>query len=332
MRTRLLIGFWMALGCCVAIWLGLHLASGPGVGVATARGPAGAIHSLPARAWKAPALRGTVVADQHKLDGFLKENEGAVEAWLAVGMITNDLNLLRKAARRFPADPRVHLRLGLSSESPEERRVALEQLLKIRPDHQLGRHLLALAQWESGAAETAQETLESVTGGSALEDDGGALIPVLKEAYLAAGESEQAAMANAIGASEPTFLQTLDTLDESLRHLENDHSLARDADAADAVRAMRSCLAARLQRDDGPLLSQLTGLQMELSAEEALSAERVGLLREREAELKRLMRQADPTEAGLPPATQAEYVRRWKAEGEVSAMRWLAKVHPRQVE
>ena len=239
---------------------------------------------------------------------------------------------MRQAVLRFPSEPKAYLHLGLNAPTAQERKEALMGLLTTSPQHQLGRYLLALAQWETGDTDSTETTLASITDGLPLEDEGQAQVAMLTAAYTAAGQPESAAMANAIAAAEPVFLQTLDVLDDSLSAVAEAHLAANDLEATEAVRAMRASLAMKLQQTGKSLLSELTGVQMELASGASIPTEKLESLREREASLKRLMRNTDPTESTLPSSVLADYLQRWKAHGEVSAREWLELAHPRQLD
>ena len=95
---------------------------------------------------------------EDQLQRHLQMQGRSVSSLLTALRISENLDYLREAYDRYPDDPDVLLELAMRSESPEERREAIDAIRKLDPDWGLPDYLLALEQAKAGDRQAAMRT------------------------------------------------------------------------------------------------------------------------------------------------------------------------------
>ena len=272
---------------------------------------------------------------QAEVDAFLKSEGRTTRNLLAAARILKDLKYAREAAILDPKDPLPQLELALRGETPEERATAIAGFRAAAPDNSLGDYLAAHQAFASGDAGVAGEALLKSLDNPLYADYGQQLIDSSTQAYLSSGYDAESASISAMLSFTVGQLGPLVRLSDDLKSLQTEFIRAADFDAAEPTVVIGLTLGQRMQ-DQGPyLIDQLTGIHIEKKFLDVLdpdtragpdgetAGERIAILETKMLEIKDLTSRFTPAFASADAATQSQYLTKMKAEGELSAMRWL---------
>jgi hypothetical protein len=272
---------------------------------------------------------------QPEVEAFLKNQGRSVTNLLAAGRMLKDLKYAREAAKADPKNPLPQLELALRGETPEERKAAMVAFRAAAPDNSLGDYLAAHQAFQSGDASAAGEALLKSLDNPLYADYGQQIVDSSERAYLDAGYEPEAASVSAMFSLELAHARPLVDVSDSLKALQTEFIRAADFDAAEPTVVIGLTLGQRIQ-DQGPyLIDQLSGIAIERKFLNALdpetlagpggetAGERIATLETKMLEIKDLTSRFTPAFASADAATQSQYLTKMKAEGELSAMRWL---------
>jgi hypothetical protein len=157
-----------------------------------------------------------------------------------------------------------------------------------------------------------------------------------EQAYLAAGYEPQAAAVSAMFSLTLERSQTLMSLADSLKGLQDEFIRTADFDAAEPTVIIGLTLGQRMQEQGPYLIDQLMGNAIERKFLQQLdpltaagpggqtAAERLAALDANLLEIRTLSGGAAERLATMDEATRGQYLAKMKAEGELAALRWVA--------
>jgi hypothetical protein len=273
--------------------------------------------------------------NQLEVEAFLKNKGRSTMNLLAASRLLNDLGYAREAAKANPQDPAAQLELALRGETPEEKAAALAAFRAAAPGNSLGDYLAAHQAFAAGDAGAAGLALAQSLDNPLYVDYTQQIVAGSEQAFLEAGYEPTAAAGAAMFSLEIKQVQTVMGVSDSLKQLQDEFIRSADFDAAEPTVIIGLTLGQRIQ-DQGPyLIDQLVGITIETKFLQQLdpltlagpggqtAGERLDALEAKLLEIKTLQPAFTEKFAGADDATQAQYLARMKAEGELAAMRWL---------
>ena len=229
--------------------------------------PTAAVQDLRARFLEAPDR---FQLNQEQVEHHLAMRGRSLASLLTAVRLSGNLDYLSEAAERFPGNPEVLLEVALRSESPEERREALEAIRQADPKWGLVDYLLAFEQAKEGDREAAMRTFLGA-GGKAF----------LSYSKLEQAEGiEQAYADNGFPRLEAKFLgsthidmpesRSLLTLSYEMRSLQEE--LLGNGDTAAAIQLAQAAgtLNRRIQQEASFVIENLAGFDLENALLESL--------------------------------------------------------------
>jgi hypothetical protein len=281
-------------------------------------------------AGKVPSL------SQAEVEAFLREKGRTAQNLLAASRLLKDLKYAREAAILEPQNPLAQLELAIRGETPEEKGAALTAFRKIAPDNSLGDYLAAHQAFQSGDAGAAGAALLQGLDNPLFADYSQQIVDGSEQAYLNAGYEAQAASVAAIYSLAIERAQPLMDVADRLKSLQDEFIRTADFDAAEPTVIIGLTLGQRMQ-DQGPyLIDQLMGISIERKFLQQLdpltaagpggqtAAERLETLDANLLEIKTLSSGFAEAMVTMDDAMRSQDLAKVKAEGELTALRWLA--------
>jgi hypothetical protein len=273
--------------------------------------------------------------NQLEVEAFLKNQGRSTINLLAASRLLNDLSYAREAAKADPKNPAVQLELALRGETPEEKSAAIAAFREAAPGNSLGDYLAAHQAFLSGDAGAAGAALIQSLDNPLFADYSQQLVAGSEQAYLESGYEPTAAAGAAMFALTIPRAQPLMEVSKSLLSLQQEFIRSADFDAAEPTVIIGLTLGQRIQ-DQGPyLIDQLVGITIERQFLQQLdpltlagpagqsAGERLEALDTNLMEIRSLSSAFTEKFASADDVTQAQYLAKMKAEGELAAMRWL---------
>lgn len=274
-----------------------------------------------------------------QLNRHLEMRGRSLESLLTASRISGNLDYLREAYDRYPNHPDVLMELAQRSESPEERREALEALRKADPDWGMGDYLWALEQARGGDREAAMRTFVEAGSKKFLDYTILQKTEGLEQAYLDNGFPLHEAKFLGFFSVPLRDVKPLLNLSKEMSALQVD--FLKNGDTASAIQLAQAAgmLNQKKQEEAFSLLENLTGDAIEIRLLENLppaSDLGAGLTAgQRLAELqgeRKQMADSIPQDSlkmfqGMNARDLIEYLDLVKAQGEWAAIKqWQAKV------
>ena len=272
-----------------------------------------------------------------EVEAFLRQQGRTVQNLLAASRLLKDLKYAREAALLEPQNPLAQLELALRGETPAEKGAAIAAFRKAAPDNSLGDYLAAHHAFEVGDAGAAGAALLQGLDNPLFADYSQQIIDGSEQAFLSAGYEAQAASVASMFTLAIERAQPLLSLAENLKGLQDEFIRTADFDAAEPTVIIGLTLGQRIQEQGPYLIDQLMGITIERKFLQQLdpltlagpggqaAGERLEALDAKILEIKTLEPAFTEKFAGADDATQAQYLARMKAEGELAAMRWLVE-------
>ena len=273
--------------------------------------------------------------NQLEVEAFLKNQGRSTANLLAASRILKDLSYAREAAKADPKNPAAQLELALRGETREEKSAALAAFREAAPGNSLGDYLAAHQAFAAGDAGAAGLALAQSLDNPLYADFTQQIVAGSEQAYLAAGYEPTAAAAAAMFSLTLEHVKSVRDVSENLKQLQDEFIRSADFDAAEPTVVIGLTLGQRIQ-DQGPyVIDQLTGIAIEKKFLQQLdpltqagpggqtAGERLDALDARLLEIRTLAPAFSEKFASADEATQAQYVAKMKADGELAAMRWL---------
>lgn len=285
---------------------------------------------------KLPALAPAVV------ERYLERHQRNAESLLGAFRATQNPDLLKEAAARYPDDPTIQLAVLLHQIFPEQRREWLDRFKQSAPDNSLASYLSAREHFEAKDLSAALADLAEATGRPRLNPYLLESMQSAEELFVAGGQPALLAKAQAMFSAPMGHLAQLKQLSSELVQLGQQYRTANDLASAGAVANMGLMLAARLNgsREGQFIIDKLVGITMENqvwtlfdpSASShypglTVQARQEELARQRDA-LKNLTKDFPPTLLACSDDEIIAYMDRAKVLGEVEALRWLKSKQP----
>ena len=275
--------------------------------------------------------------NQLEVEAFLKNQGRSTINLLAASRLLNDLSFAREAAKLDPKDPAVQLELALRGETPEEKSAAVMAFRAAAPDNSLGDYLAAHQAFAAGDAGAAGAALIQSLDNPLYTDYTQKIVAGSEQAFLDAGYEPSAAAGAAMFSLTIGQVQTVMNVSENLKQLQDEFIRSADFDAAEPTVIIGLTLGQRIQ-DQGPyLIDQVVGIAIERKFLQQLdpltlagpggqsAGERLEALDARVLEFRTLGPAFTEKFATADEATQAQYLAKMKADGELAAMRWLVE-------
>ena len=273
--------------------------------------------------------------NQLEVEAFLKNQGRTTMNLLVASRLLNDLGFAREAAKDDPKNPAVQLELALRGETPEEKAAAVAAFREAAPGNSLGDYLAAHQAFLAGDAGAAGAALIQSLDNPLFADYSRQLVAGSEQAYLESGYEPNAAAGAAMFALTIPRAGPLMEVSKSLLSLQQEFIRSADFDAAEPTVIIGLTLGQRIQ-DQGPyLIDQLIGVNIERQFLQQLdpltqagpggqsAGERLEALDANLMEIRSLASAFPEKFASADEATQAQYLAKVKAEGELAAMRWL---------
>jgi hypothetical protein len=273
--------------------------------------------------------------NQLEVEAFLKNKGRTTLNLLIASRLLNDLRFAREAAKADPTNPAAQLELALRGETPAEKSAAIAAFREAAPGNSLGDYLAAHQAFLAGDAGAAGAALIQALDNPLFADYSQRLVDGSEQAYLDAGYEPTAAAGAAMFALTIPRAGPLMEVSKNLLSLQQEFIRSADFDAAEPTVIIGLTLGQRIQ-DQGPyLIDQLSGIAIERKFLDQLdpltqagpagqtAGERLATLDTKLLEIKDLTSRWEPAFAQADAATQSQYLTKMKAEGELSAMRWL---------
>ena len=201
--------------------------------------------------------------NESELNLHLQARGYSLASLLTALRLSGNLDYLRQASERFPGQPEISMELALRSESPEERREAIDALRRTDPGKGFADYLSAHEHYLAG--DTASALRDFLTAGSKDYIDY-PMDPVLKgaeQAYLDNGYSPlEAKVASALSLPAPP----IDKLAINAAKMADWADVLRkqgDAQTADLLLNSGVSLGKKMQKEAFGLLEKLSGLSIE---------------------------------------------------------------------
>lgn len=279
---------------------------------------------------KVPAL------SQVEVEAFLREKGRTAQNLLAASRLLKDLKYAREAAVLEPQNPLAQLELALRGETPEEKGAALAAFRQAAPDNSLGDYLAAHQAFQSGDASAAGAALLQGLDNPVFADYSQQLADGSEQAYLSAGYDTQVAAVAAMYSLAVERAQPLMDVADKLKGLQDEFIRTADFDAAEPTVIIGLTLGQRMQEQGPYLIDQVMGISIERKFLQQLdpltaagpggqtAAERLETLDANLLEIKTLTSDVGGSILMMDDAMRSQYLAKVKAEGELSALRWLA--------
>lgn len=280
-------------------------------------------------AGKVPAL------SQAEVEAFLREKGRTAQNLLAASRLLKDLKYAREAAILEPQNPLAQLELALRGETPEEKGAALAAFRQAAPDNSIGDYLAAHQAFQSGDAGAAGSALLQSLDNPLFADYSQQIVEGSEQAYLNAGYETQAASLSAMFSLATERVQPLMNVADNLKTLQDEFIRTADFDAAEPTVAIGLTLGQRLQEQAPYIINQLFGIAIERKFLQQLdplteagpggqtAGDRLEALQANSREIGLLASAFPEKFDSADQAKQVQYFAKMKAEGELSAMRWL---------
>jgi hypothetical protein len=277
-----------------------------------------------------------------QVEPYLNANQRNAQSLVAASRLTGELDLLREAVEKHPADPRVQFAAYFAFREdtrPDDQRKRLEAFKESAPDNALANYLAAQEHFKRGRREEAVLELVVAADKPRFQDYYGEFVQDAQAAYESVGLSSLEAAELSHGQPLP-HLAELRGLGESLAELARTYWQSGDEASAMAALQMGVALGRQLVEPSGhsPIIGEFVGIAIEKQLLETLDPaspydtsgrtvhDRLdALIREREAR-KELWKQAEPRLRALPDADRALYYEWMRAAGELAAWHWLVSL------
>ena len=279
---------------------------------------------------KVPAL------SEVEVEAFLREKGRTAQNLLAASRLLKDLKYAREAAILEPQNPLAQFEIALRGETPEEKGAALAAFRQAAPDNSLGDYLAAHQAFQSGDASAAGAALLQGLDNPVFADYSRQLADGSEQAYLSAGYDTQVASVAAMYSLSIERAQPLMDVADKLKGLQDEFIRTADFDAAEPTVIIGLTLGQRMQEQGPYLIDQVMGISIERKFLQQLdpltaagpggqtAAERLETLDANLLEIKTLTSDVGGAILTMDDAMRSQYLAKVKAEGELSALRWLA--------
>jgi RNA polymerase sigma factor (sigma-70 family) len=279
-----------------------------------------------------------------QIDSYLKENRRNAASLLAAYRATNDPKLLQEAMEKFPDDPQVAFHAVFKKDaSPEERRQWLEAFKRNAPGNALPSYLSALDHFKTGQTDKAVQELIDASGRAQFQDYSADSVQNDEEAWRTAGYSVAESKTLASMLLVLPHLIQLKQLSQEMVSLANSYRQAGDETSAQAALQMGFNLGQRLDGSPGQaLITQLVGMAIQGIALRAMDPnnpfggggqtvkDQLDELTRQRASIRELTSQFDSLQQRMSDQDWISYKDRWRAFGELSALRWMIGKHGQQ--
>lgn len=270
------------------------------------------------------------------LAGLKGDTRTIAEAYATVGLLNDDSDLIRKALEMDPENPLLlYIGAARGDFSNEERLSLAERFHKQDPENAIAAYLYSAQLLKSGDREKGLEILRDANERRMMDDFNGGMSVMIEDAYAGAGMSRDDAKLQSITNLSLPYISDFISLAASL----NDSAKASTPAEAAKINALTAAMGKRIggQAASGTLINQLLGLKIEektllglpddapspyqgltvAEARESIAIEREDIKRSTSPypELETLL----PGNAVLTNG----FVERFRALGEVEAVRWL---------
>ena len=276
-----------------------------------------------------------------QIDSYLQENRRNAASLLAAYRATNDPKLLQEAMEKFPNDPQVAFHAVFKKDAtPEERRQWLEAFKRNAPDNALPSYLSALDHFKAGQANEAVQELIAASGRADFQDYSADSVQNDEEAWRTAGYSVAESKTLASMLLVLPHLIQLKQLSQEMVSLANSYRQAGDDASAQAALQMGFNLGQRLDGSPGQaLITQLVGMAIQGIALRGMDPNspfdaggqtvqgQLDELTRQRASIRELTSQFDTLQQRMSDQDWISYKDRWRAFGEMSALRWMINKH-----
>lgn len=184
---------------------------------------------------------------------------------LAALHISGNLDYLREAYDRYPANPDVLMELALLSESPEERLEAIQAIRKIDPDWGLPNYLLALEQAKAGDREAAMLTFLAAGSSKFVDYSSVQKWEGIEQAYLDNGFAPHEAKFIGLMTAPAPDLMSLLKMSKEMTSLQTDFLKKGDTSSALQLAQAARALNQKKQAESFETLEIVTGNGIETS-------------------------------------------------------------------
>lgn len=279
-----------------------------------------------------------------QIDSYLKENRRNAASLLAAYRATKDSKLLEEAMEKFPNDPQVAFHAVFKKDAaPEEQRRWLEAFKKSAPGNALAGYLSALDYFKNGQTDQAVQELIATSARTQFQDYSTDSVQNDEEAWRTAGYSVAESKTLASTLLVLPHLIQLKQLSQEMVSLANSYRQAGDAASAEAALQMGYNLGQRLDGSPGQaLISQLVGIAIQNIALKAMDPnspfgdggqtvkDQIDDLARQRAAIRELASQFDSLQHRMSDQDWISYKDRWRAFGEMAALRWMIDKHGQQ--
>ncbi len=275
--------------------------------------------------------------NQLEVEAFLKNQGRTTTNLLAASRILKDLSFVREAAKLDPKDPAVQLELALRGETPEEKSAAVAAFRDAAPGNSLGDYLAAHQAFQTGDAANAATALAQSLDNPLYADYTKKILDGSEQAFLDAGYEPTAAYAASLFSLTLAHQQTVLSVARSLQEVQQELIRSADFDAAEPTVVIGLTMGQRIQEQGPYNIDLLTGIAIERMFLQQLdpltqagpggqtAGDRLGALEAKMLELRDLSSRYPAIFMQSDDATQAQYLAKVKADGELAAMRWLVE-------
>lgn len=199
---------------------------------------------------------------KEQLEPYLKSRRRSATALLVAWQITGELEFLREAATKEPANPQVLLALATKETAPEAKSKALAALRQALPKNPLGDYLQAAAEAQAGNRDAAVATLNAAATKTGFDRLQAQFHDEAEAAYLTVGLDPLVARALAVTGDCSKIGVALFPVARLLAEFSGQAQQA--GDPAGALEYAKMCvqLAERTRQDSG-MLDHLVSVAME---------------------------------------------------------------------
>lgn len=153
------------------------------------------------------------VPSQGEIDAFLARRGRSRESLVAAGLLTDNLDLLREAAERFPDDPHVQFLAITNRLFPDQQRAWVERFRASQPDNSLAAYLMAGELFAAGDTAAALEELRvGANLGTFRDFSAESMLGIEAAALDLGGDALGAKLRSTFGLQLPYLRQLRDTI------------------------------------------------------------------------------------------------------------------------
>jgi hypothetical protein len=274
------------------------------------------------------------IASDAEIIAYLEKEERSRSALLAIGLLTDDDELLREAAIQSPDDPHLQFLVITRDLFPDEKGEWLARFSAAQPDNSLAKILAGGYALEQDLKEEGVAMLEAAASMAEFNDFSNEQTLLADETLMDLGHGSVRAKFRSTLAMRSVGSELMDTFTQLRATLDN----TKDGELRNHLAVLGTSLANKISQGDPSrlLINQVIGTAHEANflkklapdfTSESLAAPAGELVEQLDAERKELFEfiKISDQMTELSEDELGQYIDRVRIDGEMEAMRWAAE-------